>query len=449
MKIKSMLITDITTAPGTMVPVITISTESGLVGVGCTIDAAIRNTVIDEHTEDWKEANQVGMMRLVDLVNKYGVCVTNEVYTKWKDVPHVDNGEFKFIPIMSQAHPIVLTSIRNFSDGPIVRVKAVFTHMGQHYTVQSNKAGDLLFQAANNVYGLENTAARAKDLTKSGDIVKAFNFQIDPKLVITDMFCKNFTELLSELHKHTGTGKPQKESKVIKMGRVTLQDIDVNTNKDWVVSLTIENELTSPFNIKYVVTSRANTEIQQRWDAISVTRNQIIGSLPLTLDKETELRQCTPDIFRAYFDMSIASHLAKKGFPKNNHGAQMLSLMSWVGNEPVKDTISALMEVMFDPTRTWAPDTQGMKSVSGKAEGGEVTFRVCHAIGNHYVEGNLETVKLRIFKTINTIQVYLRYPEKDWGSDSVTFNISEKEKLEEYLRATVVNEINFRKNQSK
>lgn len=445
--IKSMKIVSLDLAQDTMVPAITIHTDSNLCGVGQTFENAIRDIVIEEYAEDWKIGNRLSAMPLADLAKKYGICITNEVYTQWKDVPNVDNGEFKVLPIMFLAHPIILTKIRNFSDGTLIKVKAEFTYMDQLHRVQSAQPGSLIHQVGELVYGADALSLKAQAARNIGDFVKSLNIQIDPKLNITDLFNQPFTEMLSEIIKNTPNIK-QKETKVTKLGRITLQDIDLNPNKDWVVSLTIENELTAPFNIKYIVTSRNNTESPHRYDAVTITGSQIINSLPLTLDKENELRRCGDDKFREQFDLVIASHLKTKAFPKNNHGGQMLALLNWFDTVPAPDAIGALVKVMFEVDK-WDVGTQGMKNISGKAEGGEVSFRVCHAVGNHFVEGTLETAKIRIFKNQSSIQVYIQPRDGNWPDFAATYNINDKEKFEDHLRSVVKAELFNRNNQSK
>lgn len=445
--IKSMKIVSLELAKDTMIPAITIHTDSNLCGVGATFENAIRDIIIEEYAEDWKIINQLNAMSLVELANKYGICVTNEVYTQWKDVPNVDNGEFKALPIMVTSLPIVLTKIRNLSDGPMIKVKGEFAYMNQLHRFQSSSPGNLIHQVGISVYGEDGVALKAQGARNIGDFVKALNIQMDPKICISDMFNQQFTEMLSEIHKNTPIIK-QEEKKVTKLARITLQDIDLNPNKDWVVSLTIENELTAPFNIKYIVTSRNNTDSPHRYDAVTITGSQIINSLPLTMEKENELRQLSDDKFREHFTLVVASHLKKRGFPKNNHGAQMLNLLAWFETVPAPDAISALVKVMFE-SDAWDPDTQGMKNISGKAEDGEVAFRVCHAVGNFFVEGTLETVKVRIFKNHSSIQTYFHPQEGTWADTPVTYNINYKDDFENHLRSVVKAEIFNRNNQAK
>ncbi|AEV89636.1 hypothetical protein OBP_199 [Pseudomonas phage OBP] len=70
--------------------------------------------------------------------------------------------------------------------------------------------------------------------------------------------------------------------------------------------------------------------------------------------------------------------------------------------------ISDVIEKMFD-TRdfAWAVAAQGQCKASGKAWGAEYELRFTHAVGNWYVEGYVGTMKMRIFKTHSTIQIYL------------------------------------------
>lgn len=445
--IKSMKIVSLELAKDTMIPAITIHTDSNLCGVGATFENAIRDIIIEEYAEDWKIINQLNAMSLVELANKYGICVTNEVYTQWKDVPNVDNGEFKALPIMVTSLPIVLTKIRNLSDGPMIKVKGEFAYMNQLHRFQANSSANLIYQVAVSVYGEDAAAQKTEGVGNIADMVKAFNIQIDPKLNITDLYNQQFTEMLSEIIKNTPNIK-QGEKKLTKLARITLQDIDLNPNKDWVITLIIENELTAPFNIKYIVTSRNNTDSPHRSDAIAITGSQIINSLPLTMEKENELRQSGDEKFRDHFTLVTATHLKGKAFPKNNHGAQMLNLLAWFETVPAPDAISALVKVMFE-SDAWDPDMQGMKNISGKAEDGEVAFRICHAVGNFFVEGTLETVKVRIFKNHSSIQTYFHPQEGTWADTPVTYNINYKDDFENHLRSVVKAEIFNRNNQAK
>lgn len=445
--IKSMKIISIETAKDTLVPGITIQTDSNLCGVGATFENAIRDIIIEEYAEDWK---QINAMSLVDLAKKYGICVTNEVYTKWKDVPDVDNGEFKALPIMDNAHPILLTEITNCSDGDFIKVKATFSYRDELCKYQASNVGELIFQVVNDVYGTESVTKRAENKKTITELMEVFGIVAARNFQPIHLFNKSFTTFIGEAYRLAGielkgTKQPMKPTK---LGRITLQDIDLNPNKDWVVSLTIENELTAPFNIKYVVTSRNNTESPHRYDSVAITAGQILNSFPLTMNKETELRRCGDEKFREHFTLVTATHLKSKAFPKNNHGAQMLNLLAWFETVPAQDAISALVKVLFE-TDAWDVDLQGMKNISGKAEDGEVSFRVCHAVGSFFVDGSLETTKIRIFKKLSSVQLYIKPVDGVWSDFAATYNDDGKKDFENHLRGIVKTDIFNRNNQSK
>lgn len=279
-------------------------------------------------------------------------------------------------------------------------------------------------------------------------MVEMFNVQLGPDFVPSQMYTKEAAAILAAIYNNTP--KREKETKVKdnKIAKLTLQEIDTNSNGDWTVKVDIDQFTRPAFSIKFIVTSRNNSEHLTRTDGICVLRQNVINSLPLTLETEDKLKAITNDEWHAQFDFKIAKDI-KCAFPNTRSGVQMLGLINWFQRKGIKDSINHLMEVMFDREHTWDPETQGMKNISGKAEGGEVSFRVCHAVGNHFVEGNLETVKLRVFKTHSTIQAYVRYDGNEWAGQPTTFNITDTKQFEEWLRFIVKSEIEYRKSQSK
>ncbi|EBY9763952.1 hypothetical protein D5W64_12635 [Salmonella enterica subsp. enterica serovar Saintpaul] len=265
------------------------------------------------------------------------------------------------------------------------------------------------------------------------EMVEKFNVQFSPDFIPNQMYTKEAAALLTAIYNNTP--KQEKETKVKdnKIAKLTLQEIDINSNGDWTVKVGIDQFTRTPFSIKFIVTSRNNSDHPTRTNAITVLRQNIINSLPLTLEMEVKLTAMSNDEWHTQFAFAIDKS-ANRGFPKNNHGAQMLGLLSFFTKDPNKpNLIEEMVRLMYDKDRTWNPETQGAKNISGQVLGAEVSIRMFHTLGNYFCEGNIETVKFRLLKTQSQLQVFLCYQGNTYGERPDVLNVNEPEELVKYF----------------
>lgn len=100
----------------------------------------------------------------------------------------------------------------------------------------------------------------------------------------------------------------------------------------------------------------------------------------------------------------------------NNIGLPSLGeqLAASLPEEKPKNEFKDLLEKMFstDEQNVWSPEKQGKSNLTCKAWDAEVQARYTHCIGNWFLEGYIEEVSYRIFKTHATVQVFLAMPRK-------------------------------------
>lgn len=273
------------------------------------------------------------------------------------------------------------------------------------------------------------------------EMVEKFNIQFSPDFVPNQMYTKEAAAILTAICNNTP--KQEKETKVKddKIAKLTLQEIDTNSNGDWTVKIGIDQFTRAPFSIKFIVTSRNNSDHPTRTNALAVLRQNVINSLPLTLEMEDKLTTMSNEEWHERFVFSIDKS-ANRGFPKNNHGAQMLGLLSFFTKVNAKpNLIEEMVGLMYNKDRTWDPEAQGAKNMSGQVSGAEVSVRMFHTLGNYFCEGNVETVKFRLLKTQSQLQVFLCYPGNNYGERPDVLNVNEPEELVKYFMLFVESEV--------
>lgn len=99
--------------------------------------------------------------------------------------------------------------------------------------------------------------------------------------------------------------------------------------------------------------------------------------------------------------------------------------------------ISTLIDKMYDPGFGWHPESQGSTKVTGIAWGADYELRATHVIGNWYIEGWIGIMKMRVFKTHSTVQIYLTTMDVNkFNTDrcDLNFSVHKKEEFFEWIK---------------
>lgn len=99
--------------------------------------------------------------------------------------------------------------------------------------------------------------------------------------------------------------------------------------------------------------------------------------------------------------------------------------------------ISTLIDKMYDPGFGWHPESQGSTKITGIAWGADYELRATHVIGNWYIEGWIGIMKMRVFKTHSTVQIYLTTMDVNkFNTDrcDLNFSVHKKEEFFEWIK---------------
>ncbi len=107
----------------------------------------------------------------------------------------------------------------------------------------------------------------------------------------------------------------------------------------------------------------------------------------------------------------------------------------YLDEDAQENQLTRLVQRMFDKDAPWDPEAQGQSNWSGTSWGAEHNLRATHAIGNWFVEGYIESVKLRVFKNHSNVGIYIANYDGTWPDRySHTFTVNDKEEFLECLK---------------
>lgn len=99
--------------------------------------------------------------------------------------------------------------------------------------------------------------------------------------------------------------------------------------------------------------------------------------------------------------------------------------------------LTRLVDRMFNTETKWDPDAQVGGSTGGIAWGAEFGIRTQHCLGNWFLQGHIEDLYIRVFKSGSNIGIITTFDREEWSDRyDTTFNVEDKAGFLKYLKDT-------------
>lgn len=408
-------------------------------GTGSTTTSAFKSLLNNLHAEDWKISAQIDRATNKENIDRFNVHIDEEYYKEnSSSIDKLLEDGLEELILISQV-PIIINNVNTvhgFPSGCVVNVHATYGDVP--LLVSRGNMQACIIELITSAFGAIQAQRRLNLAQKFEQVISEFNILIAPEAMSTGLATKEVTDTIKMIPIAKVKEKKMNASKPTQRIKIEILNIVRRECSGWSFTISGSDQYGASFpSCNFMVASSEDTDNPKRMNPILAIASLIPLLFNITDKQHSELHPEEADKFAAAVDW-VVSDACPKAFPKNRAGATILNFLSSIqGNGVKKDSLGTMIELIFNNKIQWNPEMQIQRNISGRTDAGhECQFKVSHVLGNFFVEGWLDTIKIRIFKTHASIQVYTAFSGNEYSEDTnpTTFGVLESTKLENFLR---------------